>query len=175
MDTPFNEIIEALVDYAGTATRAAEWMGVSPQAFSEWRLGGGASAQSERTARLLVLRYRTRALFLGGWLAQQLSERGMRVAKMVVEEADGVALDRSARQTMHDRRWFMEAPPGAREHIVQSLTRAYLPDDLLVDGDVLVFYSPTLTSFVYLDADQVDVSFLRREREPWPALRRFIR
>lgn len=174
-DKVFQEVIEALVDLAGTADRAADWMGVTPQAISGWRRGGGASESSARQARQMVLRYRARYLFICGWLFQRTLPVRVTEMSLVVERAAGDALTNPPADDDSGTcaRWFMPFTKPQRQEIVRTLVRAYMADDLLVDGDVLVFFSPDATTFIYPNTENVAVSFERRDWEPWWALRQF--
>lgn len=166
------ELVESLIALAGSVERAATWIYVTPSAVSTWRRSGGMSQQSEKLVRRVLTRYRTRSAFLSGWLYQRTTGRGKAFA-IVVETVAGDGMHSEPDGIL--ARTITSFGKEKREAVIYSLTVSYLTHDLIVDGDVLVFADPEVTEFVYLDSEDVAVSFNRREYEPWWALRGLIR
>lgn len=164
------EIIESLISIAGTAERAAGWLHVTPQAVSTWRNSGGMSTQSQSLAVLALTRYRVRESFLRGWLYQRTTGKPGRV-NLVVELYEGGAVDEPVLRSRSQHAYQKDA----RDEVVRFLATAYMTAEMIVDGDAIVFCFHDATEIVYLDDENVAVSFTRREWEPFAPLRAFIR
>lgn len=169
------EAVEALVDMAGSGERAASWLGVTPQSVSEWRRSGGISAQSLAQVEMLVCRHRHRYMFIYGWIMERTTPVREPNFKLVFESADDDALGLPQGGSGVNRNHVMPFTKQGRGAVVKQLSITYLAHDLLADGDVLVFFRPGETDFVYVDAETTVPMFTRRAWEPWWPLRRFIR
>lgn len=166
------EVIETLVEAAGTADRVAQWLNVTAASVSEWRSDGGCSAQSLAFAQMMVCRYRNRSAYIHGWLLQRTTAAN--AVRLVVETFRGDALAAATQHRRGDRAMTATFTKQERAEVTRQLVRTYMASDLLADGDVLVFFRPGETTFVYVDLPEVEVGFTRRAWEPWWPLRSFV-
>lgn len=170
MSADYAELVESVVALAGSADRASAWLRVTPSAVSAWRSGGGISDQSVAACRGVMVRWEMRLKYLRGWLRQRTTGRGGDFA-IVIECHKGSALDE--RSSLG--RSIYESMKVDREQVTRHLVSSYMDHEMIVDGDVLVFSCGDLTEMVYVDREDVAVSFTRKEWEPWPSLRPFVK
>jgi hypothetical protein len=168
------EQLETLIDVAGSGEALAAWLGVTPAAVSAWRRGGEMSQQSEEAVAMIQCRWRNRWLFTYGWMMERTTSSRSRDFRLIVERAEGDALDPTISKPDVRRQRGLDFTKAERDEAIRTLVRSYMDHDMLADGDVLVFFKPGETWFAYIDQDQVRPAFTRRTWEPWWPLRRFI-
>lgn len=168
------EQLETLVDMAGSGERLASWLGVTPAAVSAWRRGGEMSQQSEEALAMIQCRWRNRWQFTWGWIMERTASSRDKTFRLVCERAEWDPLDKTLSKNAVKRAHCLEFGKAERDQAVRTLVRSHMDHDLLVDGDVLVFFKPDETWFIYVDRDEVRPAFTRRSWEPWWPLRRFI-
>lgn len=166
------EILETLIRGVGGVQQVADLLGVTPQAVGVWRRQGALSAANEKRLRRLALAHRTRFEFVYGWLRQLTTPLKAAAYELVVETTANDSHDMRGRT-------FIATDKRQRLETAMKLVTDYLDWEMLVDGDVLVFYRPDesgrdLTTFIYVNTDNVTAWFTRREWEPFWALVPFI-
>ena len=160
------DLVAALVDIVGSQQSAAAMFGVTPAAVSAWMAGGILSEQSERMASVLWERWRLRRAFFGSFLRDRLATRRAPYISVVVEAVTSDAIAATATST--DSRTFIEAARGDSALVASRLAGGYLDWDLIVDGDVLIFFKPLLTHLVYVNLPFVCPAL---KASPWPTVR----
>ena len=168
------EQLETLVDMAGSGERLAAWLGVTPAAVSAWRRGGEMSQQSEEALAMIQCRWRNRYMYVYGWMLERTVPIREPHFRLVMERAEGDPLDQTLSGDRVKRDHAIPFTKNDRDSVLRTLLRSHMDYDLLADGDVLVFFKPGETWFVYIDSETVRPAFTRRSWEPWWPLRRFI-
>lgn len=168
-----SEMVEALVRRLGSADLVAFKVGVSPAAVSAWRKSGGLSDQSKKQVGRLIVAFDWRSKFIESWMLERTTGVGGADFGLVLE----VGLDFDTDRPSNDRS-FRTVQKSARPEEARNIAVMFIDWEMITDGDVLVFLRPgdkgTDATFVYVNRDEVNVSFSRREWEPFWPLRPFI-
>jgi len=161
------EVLEELVLRVGSALAVADLLDVSPPAVSIWRAEGAMRPANEAQVRRLLLAYWTRRRYIYGWLMQQTIDMRRAEYELVIESVTGSA------EKPDMTRSFMKREKSGRMDTAAELSVMFLGYEMIVDGDVIVFYADRrgeeVSAYVYVNRPDVTVWFERREWEPfWP-------